>query len=77
VEGRRGRERSVRYRVLDKNAERVRLRVEGTVKTAANVWTIDGEIDVSCEDGLSGEAWLRERGPGAPAVNERQHTGST
>ena len=63
-----GRPRSLSTKVLSSDAEHVRLHV--TIQRGE--WHQDGEVDVSLEDGLSGEARLHELGPGAPAVNDTQ-----
>ncbi len=64
--------RSVHYRVTESAAGRVVLRIFGSVETAVNRWKIEGTLEVASADGLTGEARLHERGPGAPAVNDRE-----
>jgi len=65
------RTRTFRYRIESADDARVRIRVDGTVKTTHNEWRIEGSVDVSMEDGLTGTGDLRVAGPGTPAVSAR------
>jgi hypothetical protein len=67
-----GRVRSFRFGVSSADDERIVLHVAGSVRTAANVWDLVGEVTVAVEDGLTSEARFHETGPGAPAVNDRE-----
>src|SRR6185295_4895073 len=44
------RTRTFRYRIESADDARVRIRVDGTVKTTHNEWRIEGSVDVSMED---------------------------
>ncbi len=67
-----GRVRTFEFRIGRIERDVAVLSVRGTVATAANTWSVQGELRVSVTDGLIGEARLHETGPGAPAVNDRQ-----
>jgi hypothetical protein len=62
--------RTFHYRIESADADRVRVRVDGLVKTPHNEWRIDGTVEVSTEDGLTSTGDLHVTGPGAPAVND-------
>lgn len=62
--------RTFRYRIEDADGERIRIRVDALVKTPRNEWRIDGTVEVSVDDGLTGTADLHVAGPGAPQIND-------
>jgi hypothetical protein len=66
------RERSFRFRIERERGPTgsVSISVDGSIKTPANEWRIDGTFEVSLDDGLTGGGTLRVRGPGAPDVND-------
>jgi hypothetical protein len=66
------RERSFRFRIEHERGPTgsASVSVDGSIKTPANEWKLDGTFEVSLEDGLTGGGTLRVRGPGAPAVND-------
>jgi hypothetical protein len=62
--------RTFRYRIENADGERIRIRVDALVKTPRNEWRIDGTVEVSMDDGLTGTADLHVAGPGAPQIND-------
>lgn len=65
-----GRIRAFRFEVERVEGDQAVLHARGTVTTAVNTWSMDGELHVSLADGLTGKAHLHVTGPGAPAVND-------
>jgi hypothetical protein len=60
---------SFRYRISAVLTDLARVHAEGSARTSVNRWDMQGEIEISLSDGLTGTGRLHIRGPGAPDVN--------
>jgi hypothetical protein len=65
------RKRAFHFSVKEVDRAHVLLEVDGSVSPPTSVWNLTGEMSIALEDGISGEARMRETGPGASAVNDR------